>query len=384
MKCFLGFIASISIAVTVMAQTAPVPPTISQLFDFSCNGSFSSCPQGFDPTLSPIQLADGHFYGVTWWAGTGSSSNGGTVWRASATGQVAALHTFAFDSSGKFPNGENPVIAFAAGADGNLYGTTESGGSANQGVMYKLTPSGSFQVLHNFCTLPGCPDGGGPFILGNDGNFYGAQFQTVFELTPQGAWSQIYQLNSSTGTFLGRVIQGSDGNFYGPGRSGSRLCADFIFRVTPSGLFTILYNFPDFEQVTSNLIQASDGNFYGATYSNIFQLTPAGGFKNIHQMTAAQGLTPSFLLQASDGNLWGLSTNGGTAPNRPGTLFTLTTSGIFLGSEQFNCSTEGCNPVGMVEGSDGNFYGSAITGGSAPNRNPLGTFFKVAAGLPPR
>lgn len=384
MRPLLGFIPTIFFAASLLAQTTPTAPTISQLFDFSCNANFSSCPQGFDPTLTPVQLADGYFYGVTWWAGQGSSNNGGTVWKATTSGQVTAMHTFAFNSSGKFPNGENPVIGFAAGADGNLYGTTESGGSANAGVMYKLTPSGTFEVLHNFCTLTGCPDAAGPIILGKDGNFYGAQYQTLFQLTPQGNWSQIYSLSSSTGGFLGRLIQGSDGNFYGPARSATGICSDFIFRLTPNGQFTILYNFPELEQVTSNLIQASDGNFYGADYSGIFRLTPAGGFTIIHTMTAAQGLSPTLLLQASDGNLWGLSTNGGTAPNRPGTLFELTTAGKFLMSEQFKCATEGCNPVGMVEGSDGNLYGNAAKGGNAPNRNPLGTFFKVAAGLPPR
>ncbi|MGB8917636.1 MAG: choice-of-anchor tandem repeat GloVer-containing protein, partial [Candidatus Sulfotelmatobacter sp.] len=108
------------------------------------------------------------------------------MWKATPSGQVTALYTFDFNASGKFPNGENPVIGFAAGTDGNLYGITESGGSANAGVMYKLTPSGSFELLHNFCTLSGCPDTPAPIILGKDGNFYGAQFQTLFQLTPQG------------------------------------------------------------------------------------------------------------------------------------------------------------------------------------------------------
>ena len=384
MKVLLGFIASISLAVLLLAQSAPTAPTISQLFAFSCNSNFSSCPEGFDPTLSPIELADGNFYGVTWWAGQGSSNNGGTVWKATPAGLVTALRTFAFDSSGKFPNGENPVIGFAAGADGNLYGTTESGGSANAGVMYKLTPSGSFEVLHNFCTVSGCQDAAAPIILGKDGNFYGAQSQTVFQLTPQGAWTQIYSLSSSIGSFVGQLVQGSDGNFYGPARSATGICADLLFRLTPNGQFTVLYRFPELEKVTSNMIQASDGNFYGGAEPGIFRLTPAGGFKIIHQMTQAQGQPPTLLLQASDGNLWGISTNGGTAPNRPGTLFHLTTAGTFLGSLQFNCATKGCNPVGLVEGRDGNFYGNAATGGNAPNRNPLGTLFKVTAGLPPR
>ncbi|MFZ0310738.1 MAG: choice-of-anchor tandem repeat GloVer-containing protein [Candidatus Sulfotelmatobacter sp.] len=381
MKPLLGFLASLAMAISLPAQTSP--PPVSQLFAFSCSANFSSCPEGMDPTLSPIQLADGNFYGVTWWAGKGSSNNGGTVWKATPSGQVTALYTFDFNASGKFPNGENPVIGFAAGTDGNLYGITESGGSANAGVMYKLTPSGSFELLHNFCTLSGCPDTPAPIILGKDGNFYGAQFQTLFQLTPQGDWSQVYSLSSAVGSFSGQLIQGSDGNFYGTGRSASELCGSFLFRLTPSGQFTVLYTFPEFEETTSNLIEASDGNFYGGSTAGIFRLTPSGGFKIIHQMTQAQGPSPSRLLQASDGNLWGLSVDGGTAPNRPGTLFTLTTAGKFLSSEEFNCAKDGCNPLGMVEGSDGNFYGNAITGGSASGRSPLGTFFKVEAGLTP-
>src|SRR5215472_8632191 len=200
MKTLLGILASIALATSGFSQTGSSAPPITQLFDFSCNGSFSSCPQGFDPTLSPVQLANSNFYGVTWWAGTGSSSNGGTVWKATSTGSITALHTFQFNSSGKFPAGENPVIAFAVGADGNLYGATEQGGSANQGVMYRLTPSGSFKVLHNFCSDTGCTDQGGPFILGQDGNFYGAVFDTIFQLTPQGDYTVIYSLDPKLGS----------------------------------------------------------------------------------------------------------------------------------------------------------------------------------------
>jgi uncharacterized repeat protein (TIGR03803 family) len=379
MKSLLGIVATIALATSAFSQTGSAAPPITQLFDFSCNASFSSCPQGFDPTLSPLQLANGSFYGVTWWAGTGSSSNGGTVWETTSTG-IAALHTFQFNSSGKFPAGENPVIAFAVGADGNIYGATEQGGSANAGVMYRLTPSGSFKVLHNFCSKTGCSDPGGPFILGQDGNFYGAGPDTIFQLTPQGVYTVLYSLDPTLGFFTRTMVQGSDGTFYGTGSGAQE--SGFIFSLTPSMVFTIVYNFGDFVPINSNIVLASDGNIYGAAGGEIFQLVPSSGqVTNIHTMTAAQGLTPSFLMQASDGNLWGLAENGGTSPDRPGTLFTLTPSGTFISSEEFSCSKTGCNPTGMVEGKDGNFYGNAITGGSAPNRNALGTFFKVAARL---
>jgi uncharacterized repeat protein (TIGR03803 family) len=376
MKTLASLLVSLVTAASAFGQTAP---PVSQIFDFSCNKSFSSCPQGFDPTLSPVQLSNGNFYGVTWWAGTGSSSNGGTVWKATLAGKVTALHTFAANSAGKFSQGENPVMGFAVGADGNLYGTTESGGSASAGVFYKLTPSGTFTVLHNFCTVDNCADVPGPIILGQDRNFYGVvrESTTIFKLTPKGVWSSIFTLPS--GTLGGSLVQGSDGTFYG---TGVETCdAGFVFSLTPGGIFTILHSFDILNTVSGNIVLASDGNIYGVMGSQVFQLTTAGGYTVIYELSQAQGPSPSFLTQASDGNLWGLSPNGGTAPDRPGTLFTLTTSGTFISSEEFNCSTTGCNPLGMVEGSDGNFYGNAATGGNAPGKNPEGTFFKVAAGL---
>lgn len=377
MKALLGFLIGIALTISLHAQAPISAPPISQLFAFSCNGNYSSCPEGMDPTLSPIQLADGNFYGVTWSAGTGSSNNGGTVWQATSSGEVTALYTFDV-SKGKYPDGQLPVIGFAAGADGNLYGTTESGGSANQGVMYKLTPSGSFEVLHNFCTLPGCPDMSAPITLGKDGNFYGILGQTAFRLTPQGDWSQVYSLASSVGEFSGKLTLGKDGNFYGAGASRTVQCGGILFRLTPRGKFTILYSFPAFDEVTSNLVQASNGNFYGGSTSGVFELTRSGGFKIINA-TAQVGAT--LLLQASDGNLWGLSVYGGTSPNNFGSLFAITTAGELLTSADFDCA-EGCYPVGMVEGTDGNFYGIAAGGGTTPHRNPMGTFFEVAAGLP--
>ncbi len=373
----LGLVATLMMAVSALAQNAP---PISQIFDFSCNASFSSCPQGFDPTLAPVQLSNGNFYGVTWWGGRGSSSNGGTVWRATSSGKVTALHTFAFNAAGNYPRGENPVMGFAVGADGNLYGTTEQGGSANAGVFYKLIPGGGFTVLHNFCTVDNCADAPGPIILGQDGNFYGVvrESNTIFRLTPKGDWSLVYTLAS--GTLSGSLIQGADGTFYGTGVVGP--CdSGFIFSLTQAGVFTTLYDFGVVSLVNSNIILASDGNIYGANGSLVFRLTTSGNLTDIYELSQAQGPSPSFLMQASDGNLWGLSPNGGTDPDRPGTLFTLTTSGTFISSEEFDCSTTGCNPVGMIEGSDGNFYGNAGTGGSAPHRNPEGTFFKVSAGL---
>lgn len=373
---FLG----LSLATFTIAQEQVPTPIITQLFAFACNASFSSCPDGIEPTLAPLQLSDGNLYGVDWWAGQNNSNAGGTDWKLTTSGKITVLHTFQPGSSGKFPLGENPVISLTKGADGNLYGVTESGGSANAGVMYKLTPTGSFSLLHNFCTLANCEDGNGRLILGSDGNFYGVNTSEVFRMTPQGTWSLVHALNPSTEGAAATLIQGNDGNLYGTGSKYPE--RGTIFKVTYAGQFTLLYEFGQFQPITSNLVQASDGNFYGAIPGAIFQVTPSATSRIIHQLTQAQGSYPNQLVQASDGNLWGLSINGGISPNRPGTVFALTLAGKFLTSTEFNCAKSGCNPEGMVQASDGAFYGTAITGGTATT-NPLGTVFKINAGLPP-
>jgi uncharacterized repeat protein (TIGR03803 family) len=350
-----------------LSAVEPSTPAISQVFVFFCNPGFTSCPNGFDPILTPIQLSDGNLYAVTFWGGQGNANAGGTVARTSISGQGFAIHTFQ-PVAGMFLGGENPAISFLEGPDGNLYGVTESGGTHNFGVMYKLQRNGTFQVLYNFCSLPGCPDNAVPLLLANDGNFYGVGFHSFFRITPQGTWTQISTLTQA-GAGPGPLIQANDGNFYGPG-----------FRVTPSGQFTVLHQFHYPATPTTPVIQASDGNLYGATGGSgsgtgIYRMSLSGDFAFIHQMTDSEGYSPVQLLQASDGNLWGIS------DFRNGSFFSITLSGGSILSASFNCAATGCAPLGMFESRDGNFYGVAGAGGNLPGRNPLGTIFKIAAGL---
>jgi len=386
MRPIFTFLACLILVLTSATASLATTPTISQVFAFSCNADYSSCPYGMDPTLAPIQLADGNFYGVTWWAGQ-TASAGGTIWKVTPTGKAALIHTFMPNVYGQFPRGENPVIGFAEGADHNLYGITESGGSTNQGVMYReVRPIGGFKVLLNFCT-GSCTNIQGPITLAGDGNFYGVESGggAIFRITPPGAWSKLYTLNANTDGAASTLIQGKDGNFYGTGELGTPCDRQgSVFRLTPSGQFTILYSFPARSYIGGNLVQASDGNFYGAVENGtttIFRMTPSGSVSLLYQLQADEGLAVVSLLQASDGNLWGLTSDGGPQPARPGAVFAVTTKGTSVTSAAFDCATTGCAPSGMIQGIDGAFYGIAGSGGNAPSRNPMGTLFKIDAGL---
>jgi uncharacterized repeat protein (TIGR03803 family) len=370
MQRFLLF--AFALAFTAVAIAQPPAPPISQVFAFFCNNDFTSCPLGFDPTLSPVQLSDGLLYVPTFWGGQGNANFGGTIARSSTGGQALVIHTFA-SVSGRFLGGEHPVLSLAQGPDGNFYGATENGGLHTFGVVYKLARTGQFQLLYNFCSLPNCPDGPAPLTLANDGNFYGVSGTTFFRITTQGAWTQLGTLPQLT-SFGTRIIQATDGNFYGAG-------GDFAFRMTPSGQFTLLHQFMYPVFPTSPLIQANDGNLYGATGASgdgtgIFRLTLAGDLTFIHAMTENEGFEPVQLLQASDGNLWGLS------DYRNGSYFTITLDGTSIQSAAFSCASTGCTPQAMMEGRDGNLYGTAINGGHVPGENALGSIFKIAAGLP--
>jgi uncharacterized repeat protein (TIGR03803 family) len=361
-------------------------PTISQLFPFSCNARSTSCPNGVDPALSPVQFTNGTLYGVTLFGGQGKNA-GGTVWQVSTAGKTAVVHTFKPSSPGKFLNGRSPVIGFVEGTDHNLYGFSQYGGTTNHGVMYKLLPSGGFQVLHNFCT-GACQDIAGPMIVGQDGNFYGVppSGAAIFRMTPTGTYTTVLALNPSTQGAAANLIQGKDGTFYGTGALGSTTECDqqgIVFKMTPTGTYSIVHIFPTAEFPTAALVQASDGNLYGAVASTIFRLTPEGVLSTIYTLQPEDGLGIVQIQQASDGNLWILSQNGGPQPAGPGEIFAVTLQGSKIASAALNCATTGCGPTAMIQGSDGAFYGVAQLGGFAPNQVPMGSVFKVDAGLPP-
>lgn len=136
--------------------------------------------------------------------------------------------------------------ALAQGRDGNLYGTTLSGGTTNQGAVYRITPAGALSVLYNFDGTHGSAPSGG-LILGTDGNLYGAasaggtlDFGTVFKITPHGTLTVIYNFQGSDDGCapVASPIQGSDGNLYGT----TSYCGSFghggVYRLTTTGVLT--------------------------------------------------------------------------------------------------------------------------------------------------
>jgi hypothetical protein len=178
------------------------------------------------------------------------------------------------------------------------------------------------------------------------------------------------------------LIAGTDGNLYGVAASlPFQSQKGSVFRLTTRGVYTTLHTFPKLDRVSA-LTQSSGGTLYGVfccgTNTGIFQINSDKKYK-ILEKTAQGAFPPSSLVEGSDGNLYGLIANGS---DYPGYVFAITAKGETIFSEEFNCTSDGCDPLSLIEAKDGNFYGLTAVGGTVQQGdNPNGTIFKVATGL---
>ncbi len=185
-------------------------------------------------------------------------------------------------------------------------------------------------------------------------------------------------LNSFNGIYAQQggnapLIQGKDGNFYGTLPLGGPNEAGTVYQLTPAGAFNILYNFSTGTGNTpyGPLLVGKDGNFYGTAYSggsgnggSVFKLTPDGALSTLYSFVfgAGDGDSPrANLVQGSDGNFYGTTTFNGTNPN--GTVFQLTPTGVLKTLYSFPTGTS-VYPGALIQGSDGNLYGTTQQGGA--------------------
>ncbi len=282
----------------------------------------------------------------------------------------------------------------------------------------------SFKVLHSFSG----PDGQSPtgLILAKDGFFYGAAAYggdvvacapdgcgLLFKSDIAGNVTTLHVFHATDGYTPRGLVQGTDGNFYGTTTSGGQPSgggAGTIFRIDPTGNFTVLCAFVgglgccDGGGPTGPPIQASDGKFYGTTgaggaFRDIYH---QGGFGTVYQfdpMTNGVTILHSFnfdgngfypngpLIQAKDGFLYGTTSEGsGVFRNGPGTAFQIDTAGNF----KIVSVLVGQPLSGLIQASDGNFYGTSEgAGGSVFRLDASGNFsfvnlFDGADGWNPR
>lgn len=260
-----------------------------------------------------------------------------------------------------------------------------------------------FTTLYSFDGTHGANPNGG-LVQGTDGNFYGTTINgvenqgqgTIFKITPSGTLTVLYTFCAMSGCPDGQyanggLVQATDGNFYGTTMRGGATNEGTVFKITPAGALTVLYSFCpkpcSFGRIDPNpLIQGADGNFYGTTllggryaYGTVFKITPGGTLTTlysfcVHGYPCTDGESPSAaLVQGADGNFYGTTTAGGAYNG--GTFFKITPSGTMTKLHDFDGRTkEGVSPAAaLIQATDGNFYGTMSLGGA----NTVGTVAKL-------
>jgi uncharacterized repeat protein (TIGR03803 family) len=377
-----------------VAAAAGQLPTITQLFAFPYDSLTGLLPDGYEPSGPLVQASDGNFYGTNSLGGDDHHGcvNGcfGTVFKLTPAGQLSVLYTFT-GSSGTFP-----LFGLIEGRDGYLYGTTNQGGNGG-GTIFRIGKSGGFTLLHNFCATAGCPDGSAPLVLvqGRDGNIYGGTqgggvngTGVVFQMTPTGAYTVLHAMDASgsEGCSTEGVTQASDGNLYGVnGYCGAG--GGTIFRLTTSGALTVIHTFAGSPGDGSNPwappTEATDGNLYGTTVGGgangqgtVYGISFAGEYHILYSFSGIDGSQVwAPVVQASDGNLWGATLLGGMGNS--GTVFALSTSGVLIQNLQLDYFAYGCCSYGLLQGSGGKIYVAGSGGGTYGE----GDVFTVDAGL---
>src|ERR1017187_10175172 len=215
---------------------------------------------------------------------SGGTAGYGVVFEVNTCGQETVLYSFTGGADGAYS-----YAGVIRGSAGNLYGTTSAGGIgqgyAGYGVVFKLSTAGQETVLYSFT---GGADGGNPgagVIHDSAGNLYGTTTSggtagqgVVFKLSTAGQETVLYSFTGGAdgGYPSAGVIRDSAGNLYGTASYGGTAGWGVVFKVNTSGQETVLYSFTggaDGGYPYSGLVGDSAGNLYGTTYAG----GPGGG-----------------------------------------------------------------------------------------------------------
>ena len=231
-------------------------PCGGMFFRITLSGTFTLLHSfGFADGCGPngiVEAADGNFYGTTY--GGGAYDGAGTVFKITPSGVFTALYNFSRENSGPYYPVGNLVLA----TDGRLYGVTTLGGSNGFGTIFAITTDGQLQTLHEFDYATGYDSFTPQLIQATDGNLLrdgdiGSDpklrrvrdwLRNHFQLTPAGAYTNLYSLASAAGAIPSGLLQDTDGNLYGTTFQGGVDNNDGIFFQLSLGLGAFVKTLP--------------------------------------------------------------------------------------------------------------------------------------------
>jgi uncharacterized repeat protein (TIGR03803 family) len=402
---------------------------------YSVTHAFAGGSDGENPFGGLLEDSAGNFYGTTTsGGGAGCGGSGcGTVFRIASDGPESILYAFRGGT-----DGAAPWSSLVEDANGNLYGTTTSGGqtrpckhdkqSGGCGTVFKLAPDGTETVLYAFT---GGSDGGAPafgsLLLDESGNLYGTTQSggtakcgapksgcgVVFELKPDGSEFVLHAFKGGKDGYSpeGSVITDGAGNLYGTTALGGTVknaCNDgcgTVYEIAAGGKFVVLHRFvgSDGANPEAGLIMDTAGNLFGTTNSGgpnagacgipqgcgtVFRITPNGEETTVYAFQGGNdGIGPAgVLVQDSAGNLYGTTVDGGgqEACNGYGcgTIFEISAGNTETVLEVFPAGAGGQTPRGGVTlDASGNLFGTTSLGGDAGcNIQGCGIVFELSNG----
>jgi uncharacterized repeat protein (TIGR03803 family) len=347
---------------------------------------------GSVPLGSLNRDTEGNLYGTT---AAGGASDDGTVFKLAPDGTETVLYSFSFLNGGSSP--QAGVIHDSAG---NLFGTVEqgSGGSCECGAVFKLKPDGKTTTLYTFDNMSGAHPLAS--LIHRGGDLYGTAFDggdmqkcdsgcgVVFRLAPNGSYQVLHAFRGKKdGSHpTARLITDKLGNFYGTTIFGGAFDEGVIFQLSPHGRYRVLYSFTggaDGGEPVGRLVKDRAGNLYGTASSGgisngncsgcgtVFKLAPDGTYSVLHAFTGGRdGAFPrAGLLHTRSGKLFGVTESGGGSSNCAsgcGTIFGIDTKGRETVLHRFT-GGDGANPVAALIDGGRNLYGTAQFGGVSGN-----------------
>jgi len=344
---------------------------------------------------SLVEDSSGNLFGTTAYGG---APNAGTMFELQkGSDTITTVATFN-GTNGAYPSG-----GLVEDSIGNLFGTTEGGGTSGDGTVFELQKgSGIITTLAVFNGANGSYPRSG-LVEDSGGNLFGTTTAggglndgTVFVVQHgSGSITTLASFNGTNGSGPdGGVIEDSSGNLFGNAFGGANNDGTVFEVKKGSGTITNLaiFNGANGANPYAGLIEDGSGNLFGTTEQGgasnkgtVFELQKGSGTINILvSFNGTNGANPECnLIEDSSGNLFGTTGDGGAS--NYGTVFevqsgsgTITTLGSLSG---FGLGTDGAYPeVGLVEDSGGNLFGSTIDGGPPFGQ---GTVFEVPAPTPP-
>lgn len=312
----------------LLASTAPVyaaGATVEVLYGFDDEGALD----GRAP-MSLLVEHEGYLYGTT---SEGGDDDCGTVFRVTPEGEFERLHSML-----RGTDGCNIPAGLALGADGALYGVARLFGPENLGTVFRVGTDGGFTLVHSFDLEDGADPMGG-LVAAADGNLYGTTNSggiippdqpstrgTVFRVTGAGTVETVYSLQPADSGLrpAATLIEGPDGALYGTTEFGGDGCGTCgtLFRITTGGAYQTLHRFTsDGEIPQGPLAVGADGLLYGVTglggahgQGMVFRIAPDGDdFEVVHSFDVfADGISvPAGGLTRGDaGHLYGTTGRG--------------------------------------------------------------------------